>query len=120
MTPNSDLITADRDCKIRVSRYPESYVIKSFCLGHEEYVLLIHACFIQWRFISRVALLSVPEQRIVSAAGDGTIRLWAMDGKQLRLWVAADVPMLSLTSFRIRILLLSLKKIMRIASLSSE
>ena len=32
------IITADRDEKIRVSKFPNSYNIKTFCLGHTEYV----------------------------------------------------------------------------------
>eukprot|EP01147_Barroeca_monosierra_P004898 gene4898-6901_t len=35
------LRTADRDGKIRISLYPESYVIKTFCLGHLEFVSAI-------------------------------------------------------------------------------
>lgn len=28
------LLTADRDGKLRVSRYPHAFIIDSFCLGH--------------------------------------------------------------------------------------
>ncbi|EYB87220.1 hypothetical protein Y032_0266g695 [Ancylostoma ceylanicum] len=32
------LLAADRDEKIRVSRYPQAFVVQSFCLGHSAYV----------------------------------------------------------------------------------
>jgi WD40 repeat protein len=35
------LISADRDDRIRVSRWPEAYCIQSFCLGHTSYDLLL-------------------------------------------------------------------------------
>ena len=57
------IVTADRDEKIRVSCFPNSYNIESFCLGHTEYV---------WKII-------IPDkipQVLVSASGDGTLRFW--------------------------------------------
>ena len=35
---NSHVITCDRDEKIRVSNYPNTYNIETFCLGHHECV----------------------------------------------------------------------------------
>jgi tRNA (guanine-N(7)-)-methyltransferase subunit TRM82 len=32
------LITSDRDEKIRVTSYPDTYNIQAFCLGHTKYV----------------------------------------------------------------------------------
>jgi tRNA (guanine-N(7)-)-methyltransferase subunit TRM82 len=57
---NSYLVTADRDEKIRISRFPESYIIEGFLLGHSEYVTAI---------ASSSSLL-------VSCGGDKTMRLW--------------------------------------------
>ncbi|XP_071528158.1 tRNA (guanine-N(7)-)-methyltransferase non-catalytic subunit wdr4 isoform X2 [Panulirus ornatus] len=57
------IITCDRDEKIRVSHYPNSYNIEAFCLGHQE-------------FVTQVSLLSKSNQLILSCSGDGTLRLW--------------------------------------------
>uniref|UniRef100_T1IH29 tRNA (guanine-N(7)-)-methyltransferase non-catalytic subunit n=1 Tax=Strigamia maritima TaxID=126957 RepID=T1IH29_STRMM len=57
------LITSDRDEKICVSNFPNSYNIQSYCLGHTE-------------FVSCVSLLSLNSDVLVSSSGDGTIRFW--------------------------------------------
>ncbi|XP_045600347.1 tRNA (guanine-N(7)-)-methyltransferase non-catalytic subunit WDR4 [Procambarus clarkii] len=57
------IITCDRDEKIRVSHYPNSYNIEAFCLGHRE-------------FVTQVDLLPKNNQLILSCSGDGTLRLW--------------------------------------------
>ncbi|KAL3274500.1 hypothetical protein HHI36_015882 [Cryptolaemus montrouzieri] len=54
------IITCDRDEKIRVSRFPNSYNIQSFCLGHKEFV---------------IALKTIGN-KLISASGDGTIKCW--------------------------------------------
>ncbi|EDW66071.1 tRNA (guanine-N(7)-)-methyltransferase non-catalytic subunit wuho [Drosophila virilis] len=64
------IITCDRDDKIRVTNYPATYDIHSYCLGHKE-------------FVSGLALLTGTEH-LVSASGDKTLRVWNyLSGKQL-------------------------------------
>ncbi|PSN41202.1 tRNA (guanine-N(7)-)-methyltransferase non-catalytic subunit WDR4 [Blattella germanica] len=64
VTPNGrHIITCDRDEKIRVSCYPNSYNIKTYCLGHTE-------------FVTNIFLLPHDESVLVSTSGDGTMRLW--------------------------------------------
>lgn len=57
------IITCDRDEKIRVSRYPNTYSIQSYCLGHKE-------------FITGLSLLPSDKSVLISSSGDGTVRLW--------------------------------------------
>jgi FOG: WD40 repeat len=57
------IITCDRDEKIRVSRYPNTYSIQSYCLGHKE-------------FITGLSLLPSDKSVLISSSGDGTLRLW--------------------------------------------
>ncbi|CAF3679410.1 unnamed protein product [Rotaria socialis] len=55
------ILTTDRDEKIRLTHYPNAYNIEGFCLGHSE-------------FVSHVKLID--QNHILSASGDGTLRLW--------------------------------------------
>ena len=69
VTP-SQIISADRDAHIRVSRSPLGYVIDSFCLGHA-------------KFITAIALLD--ENLLLSGGGDDCLILWEYkQGKELR------------------------------------
>ncbi|PIO72729.1 hypothetical protein TELCIR_05333 [Teladorsagia circumcincta] len=54
------MFVADRDEKIRVSRYPEAFVIQSFCLGHSAYV----------------SSIAVKGDRLFSSGGDGFVHEW--------------------------------------------
>lgn len=69
VTPcNKYIVTCDRDEKIRVSHYPNSYNILTYCLGHKE-------------FVTNVELYN---NTLISASGDGTIRLWNyFNGEQI-------------------------------------
>ncbi|XP_033341412.2 tRNA (guanine-N(7)-)-methyltransferase non-catalytic subunit wuho [Megalopta genalis] len=57
------IVTTDRDEKIRVSMFPNSYNIMSYCLGHKKFVTNI---------------LELPHRRsvLVSCGGDGVLILW--------------------------------------------
>ncbi|XP_055946990.1 tRNA (guanine-N(7)-)-methyltransferase non-catalytic subunit wdr4-like [Argiope bruennichi] len=57
------LATCDRDGKIRISCYPNSYNILSYCLGHQE-------------FVSSIQFIQLAEEILLSGSGDGSIRLW--------------------------------------------
>ena len=74
------LITADRDEKIRVSRYPNSYNIHGYCLGHTE-------------FVTCLALSAATPTLLLSGAGDGRVATWCYTSCTLLTsrQVAADV-----------------------------
>lgn len=76
----SHIASADRDARVRISHWPEVYVIRSFCLGHSD-------------VITDVTVLP-DDQGVVSAAVDGTVRLWSLDG-QLRQSLTVDFAMLT-------------------------
>lgn len=63
------VITSDRDEKIRVSCYPNTYNIQTYCLGHKE-------------FVNHIELLPHNSQYLTSSSGDGTVKIWNYeDGK---------------------------------------
>ncbi|TPX67385.1 hypothetical protein SpCBS45565_g03869 [Spizellomyces sp. 'palustris'] len=73
ITPDGKhILTADRDEKIRVSRYPLSFDIVQFCLGHKEFVSAIH-------------VLPFASEILVSGGGDPFLCVWDyLNGKLLQ------------------------------------
>ncbi|XP_076635680.1 tRNA (guanine-N(7)-)-methyltransferase non-catalytic subunit wuho [Colletes latitarsis] len=65
------IITTDRDEKIRVSMFPNSYNIVSYCLGHT-------------KFVTNILELPHDKTVLVSCGGDGVFVLWDYKiGKEL-------------------------------------
>lgn len=63
------IISSDRDEKIRVSCYPNTYNIQTYCLGHKE-------------FVNHIELLPHDDKYLTSTSGDGTVKIWDyIDGK---------------------------------------
>lgn len=60
------IITSDRDEKIRITNYPQSEVVESYCLGHLEFVSAIE----------ELAAAPSNDRQLVSLSGDRTLRLW--------------------------------------------
>ncbi|ODQ65158.1 YVTN repeat-like/Quino protein amine dehydrogenase, partial [Nadsonia fulvescens var. elongata DSM 6958] len=57
------IITADRDEHIRVTRFPQSYVIERWCFGHTE-------------FISQLLLPIWEPKTLISGGGDDFLMVW--------------------------------------------
>ncbi|KAI0741370.1 WD40-repeat-containing domain protein [Daedaleopsis nitida] len=72
LTPDEKyIITTDRDEHIRVSWFPQGYVIERYCLGHEKFVSAIH-------------IPSFQPDVLVSGGGDPILKVWDwMSGKLL-------------------------------------
>lgn len=72
LSPQHDFIlTADRDDKIRVSRFPNAYSIHSFCLGHTGY-------------LTNIIIPDDAPTLVISGSGDGTVKVWNyLEGKLL-------------------------------------
>lgn len=63
-----NILTADRDEKIRISRFPETYVTEGYLLGHSAYISSIDAVTTKKGF-----------NLVASCGGDCTVRLWGLD-----------------------------------------
>lgn len=67
------VITSERDEKIRVSCFPNSYNIHTFLLGHQEFVTALY-------------ILPGSTNMLLSGSGDGTLRMWNYaDGKMVHV-----------------------------------
>ena len=72
------LISGDRDEQIRVSNFPNSFLIESFCLGH-------------YAFITSINTVGFDDNVLVSTAGDGSVRLFEIStGKELYVYDFSD------------------------------
>ncbi|KAF8477005.1 hypothetical protein BDZ91DRAFT_778193 [Kalaharituber pfeilii] len=66
------ILSADKDEHIRVSRYPHSYVIEGFCLGHTSYV-------------AKLLVPSWDKRTLISGGGDEYLLRWNwLEGKILQ------------------------------------
>lgn len=65
------VLTADRDEHIRVSRYPQGFVIEGFCLGHES-------------FVSKLLIPSWDRSELVSGGGDDYLLRWDWRSGKIR------------------------------------
>eukprot|EP01083_Nonionella_stella_P033991 93011_1 len=64
ITPDQEfIISGDRDGKIRVSNWPNTFSIHQFCFGHTS-------------FITKLCVISHLKDRLLSGGGDGAVRLW--------------------------------------------
>lgn len=70
----SFMITAERDEKIRVSHFPNSYNIESFCLGHTCHVSALAVATVEQRATTIPLLLS--------GAVDGSLKMWSLPGSE--------------------------------------
>ena len=75
------IVTAERDEKIRVTCYPDTYNIHTFCFGHTEYALLL---LLEGELTGRlVSSLVVDGDRLFSGAADSLVIQWAYkEGKE--------------------------------------
>ncbi|KAJ2887660.1 tRNA (guanine-N(7)-)-methyltransferase non-catalytic subunit trm82, partial [Coemansia aciculifera] len=75
------ILSCDRDEKLRVSKYPNTYNIQAFGLGHTE-------------FVTTVAAAPLAHDLVATGSGDGTVRLWdtrtgeLVQTVELRLYLA--------------------------------
>nr|CAD2124860.1 unnamed protein product [Meloidogyne enterolobii] len=65
ISPNGKFVlTADRDEKIRISRFPQAYVIEGFCFGHSS-------------FVKSIAFYG--DNKLISGGGDSIIYVWDLN-----------------------------------------
>lgn len=74
------IATCDRDFRIRISQWPNCFVIRSFCLGHSDVV----------------TALRVMGDALLSGSADGSLRLWSLDGSCLSCINCSDTCVMSI------------------------
>lgn len=88
------IASADRDEKIRLSRWPATACTTAFCLGHTEFL----SCLTLLRPLPPAAAAGAngaggeAVSLLVSGSGDGTVRLWTTSGEQIACCRAEDQP----------------------------
>jgi tRNA (guanine-N(7)-)-methyltransferase subunit TRM82 len=73
------LLTADRDEHVRVSWFPQAFIIEAFCLGHTKYLPTAHFFFrilTQRRFVSAIHIPPSSPDHLISGGGDPELRVW--------------------------------------------
>ena len=63
------IATSDRDEKIRISRFPKSYIVEGYCLGHTNFVTGIAP-------VPSLSSSLSPSTLLISCGGDKMLRLW--------------------------------------------
>lgn len=73
------ILSTDRDEHIRVSNYPNGYIIENFLFGHSE-------------FISNIVIPSFAPDNLISGGGDDSIFLWNwVEGKLIEKFPLKDL-----------------------------
>uniref|UniRef100_A0A0N5C298 WD_REPEATS_REGION domain-containing protein n=1 Tax=Strongyloides papillosus TaxID=174720 RepID=A0A0N5C298_STREA len=62
------IFTGDRDEKIKVCRYPDSYVIERMLLGHQGYISTV---------------ISLPNNKLLSGGSDGNVFIWDVESGKI-------------------------------------
>ncbi|KRZ68062.1 tRNA (guanine-N(7)-)-methyltransferase non-catalytic subunit wuho [Trichinella papuae] len=70
------IVSCDRDNRIRVSNFPNTYNIETFCVGHKDFVRSLG-----WMKVDKHSSF------LMSASGDGTVGIWQLPiGKLIYLY----------------------------------
>lgn len=80
----SFLVTAERDEKIRVSHFPNSYNIEAFCLGH--------TCHVSALAVATIVQHPAATPLLLSGAVDGSLKLWSLPGSKLLHSIMLEKP----------------------------
>ena len=76
MSVGDYLASSDRDEKVFVCHFPQTFNIQSICLGHKQYI----SCMI------------AVQDHLVTGSADGTIKLWNVtDGSSIAEWYLDEV-----------------------------